>query len=148
MQQPRYLRDGRAPIPTSRATSEVMSANKARDTGPELVLRRSLRALGIKGYRLHPKTLPGRPDIAFPKDCVAIFVHGCFWHRCPRCKLPLPKSHTEFWRAKFNRNKLRDAEKMKDLARAGWRSLVIWGCEISEDSLACANRVSETLAHY
>lgn len=80
-----YIRDGRAPIPESEITSKVMSAVRGKDTKPELALRKALKDVGIQGYRLHWKRAPGRPDIAYPGSKVAIFVHGCFWHRCPYC---------------------------------------------------------------
>ena len=108
----KYVRDGRAPIPKSEVTSRVMSSNKAKDTKPEMILRKKLWSSGLRGYRLHLKEVPGRPDIAFPKRKLAIFVHGCFWHRCPHCNLPLPKSNREFWKNKFQRNIQRD--KMKN----------------------------------
>ena len=76
-----YVRDKRSPVPKSEAASRVMSANRGRDTGPELRLRRALWAAGRRGYRLHYKKAPGRPDIAYPSRKIAIFVHGCFWHR-------------------------------------------------------------------
>ena len=69
--------------------------------------RKTLREIGLSGYRLHWKKAAGRPDIAYPGRKIAIFVHGCFWHRCPYCDLPLPKSHPEFWSEKFKRNKMK-----------------------------------------
>ena len=81
-----------------------MSANRAKDTKPELLLRQALWQSGHRGYRLHHKKIPGRPDITFVGKKVAIFVHGCFWHRCPKCAYTLPKNNTAFWQAKFDRN--------------------------------------------
>lgn len=80
-----YLRDKRSPRPKSETVSRVMSANRAKDTRPEIVLRRMLWQAGARGYRLHHKRLPGRPDIAFVSKRVAIFVNGCYWHHCPKC---------------------------------------------------------------
>ena len=96
-----YLRDGRAPIPKYNKISKVMSANKYKDTGPELILRKVMWKNGIRGYRLHWKKVPGRPDIAFPGKKIAIFVNGCFWHRCPHCNLSVPKTNSDFWKNKF-----------------------------------------------
>ena len=79
----------------------MMRANRAKNTTPELVLRRELSQRGLRGYRLHRKGVPGRPDLSFGPQRLAIFVNGCYWHRCPRCQLPLPRTHTDFWRAKF-----------------------------------------------
>ena len=125
-----YLRDGRAPIPKSESTSRVMSANKNRGTNPELILRKALRDVGISGYRLNWKKAPGKPDIAFPGKKIAIFVNGCFWHRCPHCNYKLPKTNTSFWENKFFRNTDRDKRKIGDLESLDWQVFVIWECEI------------------
>ena len=109
-----------------------MSANKAKDTKPELKLRRALWKAGIKGYRLNWKHVPGRPDIAFVGKKIAIFVHGCYWHRCPECDLPLPKSNTKFWKEKFDRNIFRDKKKKRELTHLGWNVLEFWECEITK----------------
>ena len=128
-----YKRDGRAPIPVKEITSKVMSANKAKNTKPELALKKALWAEGIKGYRLNWKKVPGRPDIAFPGRKLAIFVHGCFWHRCPKCNLKSPKSNIDFWNAKFNNNLARDATKSEQLTQMGWTVLIIWECDIKNN---------------
>lgn len=141
----KYIRDGRAPIPKLETTSKVMSANVPKDTKPELVLRKSLRKIGISGYRLHWKKASGRPDIAYPGRKIAIFVNGCFWHRCPHCNLPLPKSNTDFWLKKFERNKERDAKKIHNLEEDGWKVIVLWECEIKKDVLGCAKRVKNVI---
>ena len=129
-----YLRDGRAPIPKMESTSRVMSANKAKNTTPELTFRKALWTNGIRGYRLHWKKVPGRPDIAFPSKKIAIFINGCYWHRCPHCKPHLPKSNIEFWREKFRKNKLRDRKKSIDLEKEGWKVYTIWECQIKNNS--------------
>lgn len=85
-----------------------MSRIKARNTTPELALRKALRAIGQTGYRLHYAKAPGRPDVAFVGAKVAVFVHGCFWHGCPHCALRKPKSNTAFWSQKLDANKARD----------------------------------------
>ena len=138
-----YIRDGRAPIPTSESTSRVMSANVGKNTKPELALRQALRAISIPGYRLHWKKAPGQPDIAYPGRKIAIFMNGCYWHRCPHCNLPIPKSNTDFWMEKFERNKKRDAEITRKLEEKGWTVLVFWECEVKKDVLACAKKVKE-----
>lgn len=125
-----YIRDGRAPIPKKEATSRVMSANRGKDTGPELAFRRALRRAGLSGYRLHWKKAPGRPDVAFPGKRVAIFINGCYWHRCPYCRYDLPKSNKVFWRKKFTANKERDKKKKNLLKKEGWKVLVIWECQL------------------
>lgn len=125
-----YQRDGRAPVPILPITSKVMSANKGKGTKPELAMRKAMYAAGIKGYRLNWKKAPGRPDIAFPGKKKAIFINGCFWHRCEKCNPNNPKSNIEFWEKKFSRNKERDLRKVEELQRLGWQVLVVWECEI------------------
>lgn len=141
-----YLRDGRAPIPKSEAISRVMSANRGVNTSPERRLRRSLRELGVSQYRTHLRRVPGRPDLAFPTERLAVFVHGCFWHRCPHCNPSTPKSHVEFWKAKFAANQNRDRRKTRALRQQGWSVLTIWECQLKKDSDRAAYRVSRKLA--
>jgi len=124
---------GKPPIAKNNTVSKVMRSNKAKDTMPELTVRKALRANGLLGYRLHPKKVPGRPDICFIGKKVAIFVNGCFWHRCPYCKLPLPKTNREFWRNKFLRNVERDRLKQKRLIDDGWTVMTFWECQIKRD---------------
>lgn len=145
MQERSYIRDGRAPIPESQTVSRVMSAIRGKETKPELALRKALRKIGLSGYRLHWKKAPGRPDIAYPGRKVAIFVHGCFWHSCPFCHLPMPKSHAEWWRGKLERNKARDRAKMQALHAEGWHVLVCWEHEIRHNPMDCAQKVKELL---
>lgn len=128
-----YLRDGRAPIPKSETTSRIMSAIRAKNTKPEMQLRKALWEAGIRGYRLHWKKVPGRPDISFPGKKVAVFVNGCFWHRCPHCELGLPKSHSKFWKEKFEKNVERDKKKIELLRSMNWKTLAIWECELKEN---------------
>lgn len=128
-----YSRDKRSPVPANETVSKYMRSNKATNTKPEVKLRKSLWESGIRGYRLHWKKAPGRPDIAFPGRKLAVFVNGCYWHRCPYCKLGMPKNNAEFWKAKFERNVERDQEKLAALNTAGWKSLVIWECELKKD---------------
>lgn len=111
-----------------------MQANKARNTRPELELRRLLRAAGYPGYRLHWKQAPGHPDIAYPGRKVAIFVNGCYWHRCPHCSPPIPKSNSEFWEAKFIANETRDARKTAELEAAGWTVITVWECRLRKSA--------------
>ena len=128
-----YHRDKRSPKPKSETVSRVMRANKSKNTKPELVLRKALWRNGLRGYRLHQKRLPGNPDIAFTTKKVAVFVNGCFWHRCPHCQLSLPKTNTKFWKEKFQRNIQRDQAKQAELSKHNWKVEVIWECQIKED---------------
>ncbi len=116
-----------------------MRANRARDTGPERAIRRALRAAGHPGYRLNWKGVPGRPDVSYPGRRVAIFVHGCYWHHCPRCQPGLPRSNPEFWLRKFDLNRERDARKRRELEDRGWIVHEVWECDIRD-------RLSETVA--
>lgn len=141
----KYKRDGRAPVPKSETTSRVMSANKDRNTKPELILRKALWSKGLKGYRLHPKKIPGKPDIVYNRKKVAIFVNGCYWHRCPKCDLPVPKSNSEFWRRKFSKNKERDNQKLKSLKESGWNTIVVWECEIKKDLESIIGKIRKEL---
>lgn len=109
--------------------SWLMSRVGSKDTSAEMRVRRTAHALGLR-YRLHRRDLPGTPDLVFPKDRLVIFVHGCFWHRHPNCKkASMPKSRTEYWQAKFNRNVERDRQTLERLKELGWRTAVIWECE-------------------
>ena len=126
-----------APVATSAvstATRHVMQANKSKNTKPELRVRAALRDAGLVGYRIHWKKAPGKPDICFPGRRVAIFVNGCFWHRCPHCALPLPKSNVDFWQAKFARNVARDERDLRLLSADGWTVLVVWECALKGDA--------------
>ena len=106
-----------------------MQKVKQRNTKPEIVVRRAAHALGYR-FRLHRRDLPGSPDIVLPRHKVAVFVHGCFWHRHPGCRYAsTPKANAEFWLNKFSHNVERDARKERELRALGWRVLVIWECE-------------------
>ena len=115
---------------TPEKRSAVMRRIKGRDTGPERAVRGILRAAGI-GYRLGGLGLPGRPDVVMPGRRTVIFVHGCFWHGhdCSRGSRK-PKANAEYWAAKIDRNRERDAEVQARLAAAGWRVLTVWECEM------------------
>ena len=125
--------------------SRVMSSNKAKNTKPELKLRKALYADGIRGYRLNWKKVPGKPDIAFPGKKVSIFINGCYWHRCPYCELSLPKTNTDFWREKFEKNIKRDKKKEKELLDLGWIVLVFWECKIKTNMKDCTNKIKAIL---
>jgi len=107
--------------------SRLMARVRATDTKPEIALRRALFALGFR-YRLYRKDLPGKPDIVLPKYHAVIFIHGCLWHGHDCELFRLPKTRPEFWRAKIEANRERDARNRARLKEAGWRSLEIWEC--------------------
>lgn len=110
--------------------SAVMRRVKGRDTSPELFVRRALRAAGV-GYRLGGCGLPGRPDLVMKGRCTAVFVHGCFWHGhdCARGARQ-PKANADYWRAKIDRNRARDARTAEALAGDCWRVVTLWECDL------------------
>ena len=106
-----------------------MSLVRAKDTQPELILRRYLHKAGYR-YRLHVKSLPGKPDLVFPRRKAALFVNGCFWHGHQCHRFSWPRTRETFWRNKILGNKERDRRNQQDLIRAGWRVGVVWGCAL------------------
>lgn len=111
--------------------SQRMSLIRSKDTRPELALRRVLHRMGFR-YRLHGAGLPGKPDLVFPRHKVALFVHGCFWHRHSGCSIATtPKSNTPFWLEKFEKNVVRDRRVIDQLREQGWTVLVVWECQVS-----------------
>jgi DNA mismatch endonuclease (patch repair protein) len=114
----------------------MMSRIRGKGTKPELLVRSAAHRLGYR-YRLHVRSLPGSPDLVFPRRKLALFVHGCFWHRhedCPYCYVP--KSNIQFWREKFRINVQRDKRARTGLEEMGWRVAVVWECETTDsDSL-------------
>ena len=120
-------------IVDSRRRSEMMAGIKGQDTKPELVVRRIAHKLGLR-FRLHRKDLPGRPDLVFPRRRLAVFVHGCFWHRHGGCRYAYtPKSRIGFWTKKFAQNIARDRSNEETLRILDWRVLVIWECETRDE---------------
>ena len=114
--------------------SELMSKVRSVSTKPERIVRKTLHASGFR-FRINQKDLPGKPDIVLPKHKTVILVHGCFWHQhknCPKSKLP--STNKEFWKVKLTGNLERDKRNIKELKKAGWRVLVIWECEVKNDS--------------
>jgi len=122
-----------------------MSRITGRNTKPEILLRSLLHRAGFR-FRLHAKDLPGKPDIVLAKYRIAIFVHGCFWHRHPGCRnATTPSTRPEFWAEKFDRNVERDARTVAALEEAGWTVLTVWECDLKSDPQAVVNRLSETI---
>ncbi|WP_456734323.1 very short patch repair endonuclease [Bradyrhizobium sp. USDA 3364] len=123
--------------------SRLMSKIKRANTKPELAVRRILTELGYR-YRIHLAGVPGRPDVAFTKRKKAVLVHGCFWHAHDDCPLfKLPSSRREFWERKFANNKARDGRLLQEAQAAGWKTLVVWECEVSDTA-----RVSKRLRRF
>lgn len=109
----------------------IMQSVGTKDTGPELIVRQLLHRLGYR-YRLHPKQLPGRPDIVLPGRRKAVFVHGCFWHGHDCQKGRAPKSKLDYWGPKLLANRERDTRKEAELRALGWDVATVWQCEIGD----------------
>lgn len=117
------------------ASSDRMKRVRQRDTAPERALRRLLHAAGLR-FRVCPRDLPGRPDVANKSRRWAIFVHGCFWHGHLGCKLAtVPKTNSAFWIAKLEGNRLRDARKVEALRKLGYKVATVWQCELRDPRL-------------
>ena len=115
--------------------SEIMARVRSKDTKPEMAVRRYLHNRGLR-YRLHRRDLPGCPDLVFSSRRIAVFLHGCFWHRHPGCrKTTMPASRVKFWRNKFEATVERDAKVQEKLRLGGWTVLVIWECEVTPKGL-------------
>jgi DNA mismatch endonuclease, patch repair protein len=113
-----------------------MSRIRSKDTKPEMLVRKFLFSHGFR-YRLHVKTLPGKPDIVLPKYKTVIFIHGCFWHGHEGCKyFVIPKTRTEWWLNKITTNKHNDEKAKKQLLNDGWKHITIWACSLKSSKTA------------
>ena len=125
-----------------------MAAIHSADTKPEIVLRHELWRRGFR-YRVNDRRLPGSPDVVLPRYRTVVFVHGCFWHGHKGCsKYTVPKTNTEFWTAKVERNQARDQEVWRKLEAHGWAVIIVWECELDKAHIAdTINRVSSEIIH-
>ena len=123
------MRRKTTPRSSSTSVTKSMRGNRSSGTGPELVLAKLLRKKIIKN------NLPGTPDFIFKRRKIAIFLHGCFWHRCPQCALNLPRRNREFWSEKFERNVKRDILVKQELESMGWRVVQVWEHELKQDPI-------------
>ncbi len=122
-----------------------MSKVRSSDTKPEWILRCGLHRLGLR-YKLNNKALPGNPDLVFPTYRIAIFVHGCFWHRHPGCKdASMPNTNPGFWTKKFAENLERDARAVESLSNEGWTVLVVWECELMKRTTETIEKVAHAI---
>jgi len=132
----------------SEATRKSMQGNQARETKPEVMLRKALWALRARGYRKNVRSLPGAPDIVFTKQKLAIFVHGCYWHCCPRCmRGRIPKTNTSYWTAKLEGNTTRDRRNLGKLHQLGYRTLTFWECDIKMQAARIALDIERARKH-
>jgi len=119
-----------ADVHTAQQRSYNMSQIKAKNTKPEMLVRKFLHARGFR-YKLHDRKLPGKPDLVLPKYKTVIFIHGCFWHGHNDCKyFVVPKTRTEWWLNKINTNKVNDAKANKALKKDGWKIINVWECDL------------------
>jgi DNA mismatch endonuclease (patch repair protein) len=123
--------------------SRVMAQIRSKDTTPELALRRALFAAGVRGWRCHPKSVPGKPDIAFIGKRVAVFVDGRFWHGHP--DFFTPGKSGEYWDKKIARTQQRDREANEALTNDGWAVIRMWDFEVESDLDRCVARVQDEL---
>lgn len=137
-----------ADIVSPAVRSRMMSGIRGKDTWPELRVRRFLHSHGFR-YRLHDRRLPGTPDIVLPRYGTVVFVHGCFWHQHPGCRLAAqPATNAAFWADKLAANVARDRQQVAELVARRWRVEVVWECEGEErlvtlqESLVCDRSVA------
>lgn len=109
--------------------SRMMSGIRAKNTHPELFIRKGLHALGFR-FRIHRKDIPGKPDIVLPKYSALVVIHGCFWHGHDCWYFKLPATNTPFWKRKISQNRMRDKRNLELQLKDGWRCLVVWECAV------------------
>ena len=134
-----------SPKSTSSAVRASMIGNRSVQTRPETVLQEALTAIGLDQFAKHC-SLQGTPDIAFDREKVAIFVHGCYWHRCPYCSPHFPSTNQAYWSAKFARNKDRDKSVKRGLKELGWKVIIVWECKVLKNPIRQARRISAWLS--
>ena len=130
-------------VHTKKQRSYNMSQIRSRDTKPEIRLRRLIYSQGIRGYRIAAK-LPGKPDLVFTKYKIAVFVDGCFWHKCSEC-FHEPQTNREFWLKKIGDNVIRDRKVTDKLKNDGWTVLRFWEHELKKDINSCCRTILEEL---
>ena len=121
--------------------SEIMSKIRSKDTSIEIMVRKYLFSKGFR-YRKNDKRYPGKPDIVLPKYRTIIFVNGCFWHGHEDCNIYRgPKSNTEYWEKKINKNRIRDINNYTLLREMGWKVIVVWECELEGNKEKILERI-------
>ena len=135
-------------VVSSEKRSQMMAGITGKNTKPEILVRKILHRMGYR-FRLHKKSLPGKPDIVLPRYKIVIFVQGCFWHGHENCHLfRLPKSRTEFWEAKIAGNKVRDEKVLTELSQLGYRILEVWECSLKGKSALDINEIEKEMHQF
>lgn len=117
-----------------------MAAIRSKDTKPELYVRRHVHAAGFR-FRLHRRDLPGRPDLAFPRYRLAVFVHGCFWHGHDCGRAQMPRTNRAYWGPKIENNMIRDRRNLRSLVQHGWEVLTVRECTLEQDTSNLVGRL-------
>lgn len=127
--------------------SKNMAAIKGKNTKPEILVRKFLFNKGFR-YRLYDRSLPGTPDLVFPKYKTVLFIHGCFWHGHEKCKyFVIPKTRTEWWTAKITRNQQLDKRNIIELKKLGWKIITINECELKpKNKIITLNKIVARLS--
>ena len=121
-----------ADVHDKKTRSYNMSRIKSKDTKPEELVRKYLFSKGLR-YRKNDNRYPGHPDIVLPRYKTVVFVHGCFWHRHDGCRYSTtPSSNVDYWTDKFRKNKERDQKEQQQLKELGWRTIIIWECQLKK----------------
>ncbi|WP_156840040.1 very short patch repair endonuclease [Novosphingobium aquimarinum] len=134
-------------IVAAEVRSRMMSGIRSKNTKPELILRQGLHAVGFR-FRLHDRSLPGKPDIVFPRYRAVIMAHGCFWHGHDCHLFKMPTTRPDFWRAKIDRNRKIDARTRTALAQAGWRQAEVWECALKGKTRLPHDKVIDTCGQW
>lgn len=133
MRSPRPAPKASRLTPPTAGTLKFMRANRGKGTRLELAVRQALWRRGVRGYRVNVSKFPGKPDIVFPRARLCVFLHGCFWHGCPKCarrRNLTPTANASYWKRKIESNKERDAANRLRLEQEGWSVVQFWECEV------------------
>ena len=119
-----------ADVHSQKTRSFNMSRIMGKNTKPEILVRKFLHSKGFR-FSLHDKNLPGKPDIVLSKHKVVLFVHGCSWHGHKNCKyFVIPKTRTQWWLNKINKNRLNDKKTQRAIQKQGWKTITVWECNL------------------
>lgn len=140
-----YIRDSRSPTPLNEKTSRVMSANHPKGTSPEILMVSTLSSLGVASFAQNVKVADVNVDVVFMQQHVAVFIHGCYWHRCPHCQTRSPQHNRDFWLRKFAANQRRDRRNVRRIRSLGWSVFSVWECRLKQSPVREAARIVRAL---